>query len=45
LWPAWLAVALVGWSRVRLRDHTVPQVLVGVLLGTLAAGVFFPLLR
>jgi len=42
---AWLAVALVAWARVRLRDHTVAQVLVGVALGTLAAGGVFPLLR
>jgi hypothetical protein len=42
---SWLAVALVAWARVRMRDHTVPQVLVGVALGTLAAGAVFPFLR
>ncbi|WFE50899.1 phosphatase PAP2 family protein [Micromonospora sp. WMMD1155] len=37
-------LALVGWSRVRLGDHTVPQVLAGGLLGALiAAAVFGPL--
>jgi hypothetical protein len=41
----WLAVALVAWARVRMRDHTVAQVLVGVALGALAAGTVFPALR
>ncbi|MCZ7377569.1 MULTISPECIES: phosphatase PAP2 family protein [unclassified Micromonospora] len=37
-------LALVGWSRVRLGDHTVPQVLAGGVLGALiAAAVFGPL--
>jgi len=30
---------------VRMRDHTVGQVLVGVALGALAAGAVFPVLR
>ncbi|MEV1145593.1 phosphatase PAP2 family protein [Micromonospora sp. NPDC049799] len=34
-------LALVGWSRVRLRDHTVPQVLAGGALGALVAAVVF----
>ncbi|WP_410810502.1 phosphoesterase PA-phosphatase [Micromonospora sp. 067-2] len=38
-------LAVVGWSRVRLRDHTVPQVLAGGALGALIAGVVFGLLR
>jgi membrane-associated phospholipid phosphatase len=38
-------VALVAWSRVRLRDHTPAQAAVGAVLGVLAAGVVFPLLR
>ncbi|PWR06335.1 phosphoesterase PA-phosphatase [Micromonospora acroterricola] len=38
-------VGLVGWSRVRLRDHTVPQVLTGSVLGALIAGLVFGLLR
>jgi membrane-associated phospholipid phosphatase len=42
---AWLAVALVAWARVRVGDHTVAQVLVGVGLGALAAGTVFPLFR
>ena len=39
-----LAVA-VAWSRVALRDHTVPQVLVGLVVGALVAGTSFSLLR
>ncbi|MGS2614015.1 phosphoesterase PA-phosphatase [Micromonospora sp. LZ34] len=38
-------LALVGWSRVRLRDHTVAQVLAGGGLGGLIAGVVFATLR
>ncbi|MEU5562989.1 phosphatase PAP2 family protein [Micromonospora musae] len=38
-------LALVGWSRVRLRDHTVSQVVVGGLVGGLVAGVVFAALR
>ncbi|SCL59543.1 PAP2 superfamily protein [Micromonospora citrea] len=37
-------LVLVGWSRVRLRDHTVPQVLAGGLLGALVAGFVFAVL-
>ncbi|WP_371687353.1 phosphatase PAP2 family protein [Micromonospora sp. KC723] len=29
---------VAGWSRVRLRDHTVPQVVVGGMVGALVAG-------
>jgi hypothetical protein len=42
---AWLLVGVIAWSRVRLREHTVIQVTVGVALGAAAAGVVFPLLR
>lgn len=44
-WPLLAAplVALVGWSRVRLKDHTVGQVLVGTAVGALVAGVSFVL--
>ncbi|WP_442934119.1 phosphoesterase PA-phosphatase [Micromonospora sp. CPCC 205561] len=38
-------VALVGWSRVRLRDHTVAQVLAGTAVGLLIAVPTFLLLR
>jgi len=38
-------VALVAWSRVVVRDHTFPQVVVGALLGPVVGGVVFVLLR
>src|ERR1700722_913985 len=36
--PAYLLVALTGWSRVALKDHTTAQVIAGSLLGV-AAGL------
>ncbi|MEW2474554.1 phosphatase PAP2 family protein [Micromonospora gifhornensis] len=46
----WVLVAtpllgLVGWSRVRLGDHTPAQVLAGGVLGGLVAAVVFTVLR
>ncbi len=41
----WAAAALVGWSRVALRDHTVAQVLAGGLSGATVAYGVFQLLR
>ena len=38
-------VALVAWARVRVRDHTAAQVVVGALLGPVVGGVVFVLLR
>ncbi|MFI9270136.1 hypothetical protein ACIGXM_05400 [Kitasatospora sp. NPDC052896] len=38
-------VAVVGWSRVKLRDHTLGQVLVGTALGAAVAGATFVALR
>jgi membrane-associated phospholipid phosphatase len=35
-----VGVAVIGWARVELRDHTVSQVLVGTLLGLGIAGIF-----
>lgn len=47
LGPWWATTALltipVGWSRVRLGDHTVPQVAAGAVVGALIAGVVYPL--
>ncbi|GIM94049.1 phosphatase PAP2 family protein [Paractinoplanes toevensis] len=37
--------AAVGWSRVRLRDHTTAQVLVGAAIGAAVAGAVFGSLR
>ncbi|UQX03465.1 phosphatase PAP2 family protein [Streptomyces sp. RerS4] len=42
---AYPLVALVGWSRVALRDHTLAQVLVGTALGAATAAPVFTLLR
>lgn len=38
-------VALVGWSRLVLRDHTLAQVLVGTALGAAVASATFLSLR
>jgi membrane-associated phospholipid phosphatase len=44
----WLAafpiVAVIGWSRVALRDHTIGQVVAGTALGTIVASGVFGLL-
>ncbi|MFG2616388.1 hypothetical protein ACGFXC_02080 [Streptomyces sp. NPDC048507] len=42
---AYVLVALVGWSRVRLRDHTPAQAVAGAGLGTAVAGAVFLALR
>lgn len=41
----WPLVAALGWSRWELRDHTLAQVLVGAVIGSLVAGVVFAALR
>lgn len=38
-------VALVGWSRVTLRDHTCAQVVAGTAMGAAVAGLTFAALR
>ncbi|MEU5531716.1 hypothetical protein [Streptomyces sp. NPDC020362] len=38
-------VALIGWSRIRLRCHTVGQVTAGVLIGAAASALVFDFLR
>ncbi|MCL7427124.1 hypothetical protein [Streptomyces sp. YS415] len=47
--PAWALsaplVVLIGWSRVRLRCHTIAQVMVGAGVGAVVAGTTFDLLR
>jgi membrane-associated phospholipid phosphatase len=45
LFLVWPALLLIGWSRVRLGDHTVPQVMVGALVGGVVAGGVFLALR
>jgi membrane-associated phospholipid phosphatase len=42
--PAYLLVALTGWSRVALKDHTIAQVIAGSLLGALAAVVTYAII-
>jgi membrane-associated phospholipid phosphatase len=44
LWPVWLLVAAVGWSRIRLRDHTMAQVMAGTVIGAATALVVFTVL-
>lgn len=39
------AVALVGWSRVNLRDHTLAQVVAGAAMGGIVAATVFTALR
>jgi membrane-associated phospholipid phosphatase len=41
----WVLVGAIMWSRVALRAHTPMQAVVGLLLGVLAAGGIYPLLR
>ncbi|MBW1603947.1 hypothetical protein JJV70_17930 [Streptomyces sp. JJ66] len=45
LLAAYPLVALVGWSRVALRDHTVAQVWAGTALGAAVAATTYALLR
>ena len=39
--PAYAVVALLGWSRVAVRDHTVAQVVAGAVLGAGAAALAY----
>ena len=39
--PAYLLVALLGWSRVSMRDHTSAQVIGGSVLGAAAAALAY----
>jgi membrane-associated phospholipid phosphatase len=39
--PGFLLVALLGWSRVSLKDHTTAQVVGGMVLGALAACIAY----
>lgn len=40
---SWLLVGLIASSRIRLREHTAAQAIVGAVLGAAAAGRVFPL--
>jgi membrane-associated phospholipid phosphatase len=39
--PAYLLVAVLGWSRVSMRDHTIAQVVGGSVLGAVAAALAY----
>ncbi|MEU4218206.1 phosphoesterase PA-phosphatase [Actinoplanes sp. NPDC026623] len=43
LWLLLPVVAVIGWARVRLADHTLAQVLAGAALGLALVGVFVAL--
>jgi membrane-associated phospholipid phosphatase len=45
MWATAIVVAAVGWSRVRLGDHTTAQVIAGTVIGALVSGAVFGLLR
>lgn len=45
VFPAFTFVALVGWSRLALRAHTVAQVLAGSALGAVTASLVFLIAR
>ncbi|UZF48281.1 phosphatase PAP2 family protein [Rhodococcus rhodochrous] len=40
----WAFTVLIGWSRVHLGDHTRGQVIVGALLGAIAAGLSYAMI-
>jgi membrane-associated phospholipid phosphatase len=42
--PAYLLVALTGWSRVALKDHSAAQVIAGSALGAVAAVITYALI-
>jgi membrane-associated phospholipid phosphatase len=42
--PGYALVALLGWSRVAVRDHSVAQVVAGAVLGAAAAAAAYALL-
>lgn len=43
-WPAWILAGAVGWSRVRLRDHTTAQVIAGLAMGVPVAAAVYSLI-
>ncbi|MFG2408712.1 hypothetical protein ACGFR8_31095 [Streptomyces brevispora] len=44
VWITYPIVAVIGWSRISLRDHTLAQTLAGAAAGTVTAGTVFALL-
>ena len=43
LWPVIVAPLVVGWARLRLGAHTIPQLLAGSALGAGVSGALLPL--
>ncbi|MFN1193280.1 hypothetical protein ACK03K_34015 [[Kitasatospora] papulosa] len=44
VWAAYPAVAVIAWSRISLRDHTLAQTIAGAAAGTTTAGLVFAVL-
>jgi membrane-associated phospholipid phosphatase len=44
VWIAYPIVAVIAWSRISLRDHTLAQTIAGAAAGTLTAGLVFSVL-
>jgi membrane-associated phospholipid phosphatase len=45
LLATFVVVAAIGWSRVRLRDHTALQVVTGTVIGAVVTALVFGFLR
>ena len=41
VWIAYPIVAVIAWSRISLRDHTLAQTIAGAVVGTVTAGLVF----
>ncbi|MCX5182570.1 hypothetical protein [Streptomyces sp. NBC_00268] len=41
LWIAYPIIAVIAWSRISLRDHTLAQTIAGAVTGTVTAGLVF----
>jgi membrane-associated phospholipid phosphatase len=41
VWLAYPLVAVIAWSRISLRDHTLAQTIAGAAAGTITAGLVF----
>ncbi|MFI7415258.1 hypothetical protein ACIBU0_42160 [Streptomyces sp. NPDC049627] len=41
VWLAYPLVAVIAWSRISLRDHTLAQTIAGAIAGTVTAGLVF----
>ncbi|MFJ1552796.1 hypothetical protein [Streptomyces mirabilis] len=41
VWIAYPIIAIIAWSRISLRDHTLGQTIAGAVAGTVTAGLVF----